>query len=127
MKERNAPSVCMCLVTGTRYPQFAPSFRFSALFQLTKANHNEWLKKIVKVNMIIILSPVHFMTASSTHFIRGTLSDCKTNLSVFDQSNSNKYLCSLVNLIGLVLNTQKTIKIPNLPKNNFIGIFCLQI
>ena len=95
MKESIIPSVCMCLVTGTRYPQFVPAFRFSALFQLTKANHNEWLKKIVKVYMIIILSSVHFMTASSTHFLRGKLSECKMNVNVFDQSNSNKYLCSM--------------------------------
>ena len=75
-------AICMCLVAGTRYPQFAPSFRFSALFQLTKANHNEWLKTIFKVYMIIILSPVNFMIVGSTHFIRGKLSDCKMNVSV---------------------------------------------
>ena len=110
------PSICMCLVKGTQYPQFVPAFRFSALFQLTKANHNEWLKTIIKVYMIIIFSPVTFMIVSSTHFLRGKLSDCKMNVTVFDQSNSNKW--SLVILIGLVINTQKTMKIPNLIKIN---------
>ena len=86
------PSVCMCLVTGTQYPQSAPAFRFSALFHLTKANYNEWLKTTVIVYMIIILSPVNFMTVSSTHFIRGKLSDCKMNVSV------SILICTLRNL-----------------------------
>ena len=56
MKERNAPSVCMCLVTGTRYPQYVPAFRFSALFQLTKAKLNEWLKTNVKMHDHYLIS-----------------------------------------------------------------------